>query len=166
MGNLINVLGKRFGRLIVIEKAETVKRRAYWKCRCDCGNELILPAGSLLYGVTHSCGCLRRDKATIRATKHGHYGEALYGVWNMMKQRCANPKNKDYEYYGARGINVCEEWFVYLNFREWALSTGYGNGLTIDRKNPDRGYSPDNCRWLTIQAQQKNRRPRSLYKKD
>lgn len=80
-----------------------------------------------------------------------------------MHQRCENPLNYDFQWYGARGIDVCEDWALknYPVFRDWAFQSGYAAGLTIDRIDPDKGYYPDNCRWVTTQAQQQNRRPKS-----
>lgn len=162
MGKLIDLTGQRFGRLIVVKQMPAVKRRAQWLCVCDCGAEKIVPAGHLMYGHTKSCGCLRKDQMRESAsTLDGHCGEKLHGVWNAMKQRCQNPRSRDYKFYGLRGIRVCDAWQNYLTFRTWALANGYAEGLTIDRIDPDGNYEADNCRWITIQEQQKNRRPRS-----
>lgn len=161
MGKLIDITGKRFGRLLVIERRPTINRKAYWSCKCDCGNTITVSASSLLCGKTRSCGCLRKEQMKLRATVHGFSGEPLYSVWNMMKQRCQNSNNKDYHFYGERGISVCDEWIRYPPFREWALKNGYLSGLTIDRIDSDGNYEASNCRWITIQEQQKNRRPRS-----
>lgn len=153
---------KRFGRLTAIGPSPTRKsNHEHWFFQCDCGNVADCDVYSVIKGRTKSCGCIRREVARQRATTiDGHYGEPLHGVWSAMRQRCSNPKNKDYKYYGARGISVCQEWQSgYLAFRSWALSNGYQTGLTIDRINTYGNYEPDNCRWITIQEQQKNRRP-------
>lgn len=81
----------------------------------------------------------------------------LYCVWVAMRQRCDNPNNRDYKYYGAKGVKVCEEWYDYLSFKDWATKSGYSDGLTIDRVNTYGDYSPDNCRWITIVEQQQNK---------
>lgn len=168
MGKLIDMTGQKFGRLLVLEQLPAVKRRAMWLCRCDCGKEVPVRAVSLRRGKTRSCGCLRRDEMRRKATTiDGKCGEKLHGVWNMMKQRCLNRNCKDFKYYGLRGIRVCDEWIKdYLTFRAWALSNGYEEGLTIDRIDPDGNYEPSNCRWITIQAQQKNRRPKAVSEED
>lgn len=88
----------------------------------------------------------------------GTHRTKLYSIWCGMRQRCGNPNNKDFQWYGAAGIMVCPEWSDFNVFRDWALRSGYAEGLTIDRKNGREGYSPTNCRWITIQAQQRNRR--------
>ena len=83
----------------------------------------------------------------------------LYRIWLNMKQRCNNPNNKDYIHYGSRGIKVCKEWEnSFVSFRDWALNNGYTEELTLDRKNNERGYSPDNCRWITVKEQNSNKR--------
>lgn len=163
MAKRIDLKGKVFGRLTVVEKAAPINRRSAWVCRCDCGATVIVKTEKLTSGHTRSCGCLRREAARIRvATIGGLYSEKLHGVWNTMKQRCSNLKARDFKYYGARGVCVCDEWQDYLSFRQWALANGYKEGLTIDRINTFGNYEPGNCRWITIQEQQKNRRPRRI----
>jgi hypothetical protein len=90
-------------------------------------------------------------------TWRGGPGSALYGVWKSIKQRCNNPKYKSFAYYGGRGIKVCEEWQDdYALFRNWAMANGYSRELEIDRKDNNKGYSPDNCRWVTRQQNMMN----------
>ena len=85
----------------------------------------------------------------------------LYGVWNSMKQRCSNPKTKQHNDYGGRGIKVCKEWVKsYITFRDWAVLNGYAKGLCIDRTDNDAGYNPGNCRWATYSVNLQNRRPK------
>lgn len=86
-----------------------------------------------------------------------HY--RLRSIWHNMRQRCGNPKDRGFKWYGARGIRVCAEWQNdFRAFEAWALSNGYQHGLTIDRRDNDLGYSPGNCRWSTIKEQERNRR--------
>lgn len=94
--------------------------------------------------------------------KHGKSGTPLYNVWKSMRQRCNNPKSSDYRWYGQLGINVCREWDDYQVFEKWALESGYQRGLTIDRKNENRNYCPDNCAWITIIEQQNHKRNRTI----
>ena len=86
----------------------------------------------------------------------------LYNKWHSMKNRCNNTKSKDYKNYGGRGIRVCEEWLNYSKFREWSLSEGYIEGLTIERINNDKDYEPNNCKWITMKEQQRNKRNNRL----
>lgn len=153
---LQELAGQRFGRLTVLKYIGGSR----WLCECDCGELTRVLTYSLNSGTTKSCGCLRREIAATKATKHGGAADPLYHVLNTMHQRCENPENCDFKWYGAKGVTVCEEWALtnYPAFKSWAMANGYKPGLTIDRKDPTGTYSPDNCRWITIQEQQKNRR--------
>lgn len=88
---------------------------------------------------------------------HGLSKTPLYSVWQTMKQRCTNPRCRGYRWYGAKGITLCEEWQRPEPFYEWAMNNGYEPGLTIDRINPSEGYSPSNCRWISMSDQQNNK---------
>lgn len=156
--NFIDLTGMKFGRLSVNNRLPNIKKRVIYSCSCECGRIISVQAASLRCGSTKSCGCLRQDYMRKKATKHGYYNESLRAVWSQMRQRCRNPRNHDFHYYGARGISICQEWDEYLPFREWAMKSGYQMGLTIDRINPDGNYCPENCRWISIQEQQRNRR--------
>lgn len=154
-----DLAGRRFGRLTVVEYAGS----SCFKCRCDCGKEVVISTDRLNSGRTKSCGCLRKEVAASKATKHGGCKEPLYAVLSAMHQRCENPNCYDYKFYGAKGVKVCVEWALtnYPVFRSWAKETGYRHGLTIDRINPEGDYRPENCRWLSIEDQQRNKRSRS-----
>ena len=106
-----------------------------------------------------ACAKVREEVKTIKfQKKHGMCGTRLYHIWTGLIGRCLNPNNKDFVYYGGRGITVCEDWKIPENFFEWAFSSGYSANLTLDRINCNKGYSPDNCRWITNSEQQRNRR--------
>ena len=99
---------------------------------------------------------MRDDKGRFIKT-HGGKGTRLYSVWCAMKERCNNHHNKRYSIYGARGIKVCDSWSnSFEEFKSWALKSGYKEGLTIDRKNFNGNYEPDNCRWVTTKEQNRN----------
>jgi len=174
MGKIIDLTGQRFGRLEVIERhpGGGHKQHVMWRCICDCGKQTTVNGYSLRSGATTSCGCYGREQASETNKKHGgSRRERLYRVWCSMRNRCENPYDKNYEYYGGRGIKVCAEWADYAAFREWALSNGYNpdaphGQCTLDRIDVNRGYCPDNCRWVDMKAQANNRRPRKTgYKR-
>ena len=150
--------GKRFGRLTVIRYDHSDSRHeSMWLCECDCGNKTVVTRDRLLRGITKSCGCYHRDRTIECNTTHGLRNTKLYAVWDSMIRRCENKNNQRYHCYGDRGISVCGEWHKFENFYNWAMSNGYENGLTLDRKNNDGNYCPENCRWIDNLTQQNNR---------
>lgn len=153
------MVGRRFGRLTV-EQLDTFRKktnRRYWLCRCDCGRVTSANTTDLKSGKCKSCGCLKAEWLKNHATLHGESRTKLYGVWNAMKARCYNPNAARYPRYGARGIEVCDEWrHDYYSFKDWAIANGYAEGLTIDRVDVNGNYCPDNCRWITSAEQMKN----------
>lgn len=147
--------GQRFGRLIVLQRDEKPRtsHSPYWVCLCDCGQEKVVSSTALKGGYTRSCGCLKRE---LLSNSRIH-DKQLYQVWQDMKQRCTNPRNKYYHRYGGRGIKVCPEWAEYDVFYAWAMSHGYAKGLQIDRIDNDGDYGPGNCRWATPKGNSNNR---------
>ena len=159
-----DITGQRFGRLTVLEFEYTLDSAARWLCECDCGALVLVRSNHLQRGRTRSCGCfqkecitgLGRDSATHHDCPRGKSRPPLYNSWANMIQRCTNPRNSSYKWYGARGISICDEWREYSKFREWALNSGWEPGLTIERIDLDKGYEPSNCKWITPQEQHLN----------
>ena len=160
-----SIVGLRFGRLVVQDSAgrDLRGKDRLYRCICDCGSTCIVRSSSLMRGDTTSCGCKAKEVAKQMRYKNGDSSpdspyRRLYGIWACMKERCRNRNYRDYYRYGGRGITVCDEWLDWENFRDWSLAHGYRNDLTIDRKNNDLGYCPDNCHWIPLWMQQSNTR--------
>ena len=149
-----DLTGMLFGRLTVIKKTKAVT----WLCECECGNLTEVSSANLRDGVTRSCGCLQREVARNLKRTHGMSGTRFYTEWVDMKNRCYNENNVGYHIYGGAGITVCDRWKnSFENFYE-DMHQGYRDDLTIDRIDPTKGYSKDNCRWATYAEQNRNKR--------
>lgn len=164
-----NLIGKRFNNWVVIGEAKKINGMTMWKCKCSCGVEKNVYQKHLKSGASKSCGCYKNkitsarmkiNNPTIR--KHNMYKSRLYGIWSSMKHRCNNINDINYKLYGGRGIKVCNEWKGFITFKDWALSNGYNDNLTLDRIDVNGDYEPNNCRWITIQEQQYNKRTNHL----
>lgn len=155
MSRLTNLVGKRFGKLVVTEELPprvrpNKRKRRYLKCACDCGGVKISSWDNLHSKAIACCGCT--------SSRHGGVGTKLYGVWHGMIQRCTDKNYQAYSNYGGRGITVCSEWTSFRSFRAWAIESGYVEGLSIERIDNDDGYHPQNCTWIQKTAQSRNRR--------
>lgn len=151
--------GTKFGRLVVMSKADSPDGKSvYWNCKCECGNTCILSGTSLRTGNTKSCGCVKKQWIGNESRTHGMSRTRLYKEWAAIKKRCSpNATEKDRAYYSDLGIGYCEEWEHFEPFKEWALSHGYSDELTIDRIDGSKGYSPENCRWVSTYDQNRNK---------
>lgn len=155
------LIGKHFNRLMVLGKDHKAKIIRL-VCMCRCLNIKSVAQNRLIRGEVKSCGCLQNEMRKTMNITHGltknRTRPDLYRTWSNIKTRCYNPNWDHYEYYGGRGIKVCDEWLDdYVAFQKWALDNGWSKGLQIDREDNDGDYSPDNCRWVTAKVNSSNR---------
>ena len=155
--NFIDLTGQKFNHLVVLGiSGRTQKGQIIWECKCDCGCITQSVGNNLKNGRKKSCGCMT-DRSFNK--KHGMTRTRIYSTWLSIKKRCYNPNNKDYYNYGGRGIEMCQEWkSSFVNFYDWAISNGYNDNLTIERKDNNKDYCPDNCKWIPMSEQSGNRR--------
>ena len=162
-----DLTGNKYGRLTVMSKGDDYvspagKGYTCWRCVCECGNIVNIRATQLKSGLTRSCGCFK-DEYLKNGGSHRIHGDSvkdseyhrLFGIYLSMRQRVYHPVyEKDKQIYG--NITICDEWMNedgYQNFKKWSLENGYEDGLSIDRIDGTKGYSPDNCRWTTAKVQ-------------
>jgi hypothetical protein len=149
-----NLTGKSFGRWTVLGRART-NRPIKWVCECTCGTIRTVVGNNLRRGMTLSCGCYHKEKASEAAFKHGKIDHPLYVVWSSMKERCYNPANKAWRWYGGKGIQVHQDWKD--NFQNFYndMAPTWKPGLWLDRVDSSKEYGPQNCRWVTPRDQWK-----------
>lgn len=160
--NIKNLVGQRFGKLVVLSLIPKTTRKTFWLCKCDCGNEVIIRSDCL--GITKSCGCLKKqqDIKNLGITyNHNLSHHKNFSTWVSMIQRTTNKNQVAYKDYGGRGIKVCDEWKDPKIFLEWADTT-YIDGYTIERNNVNGDYEPNNCTWIPLAKQACNTR-KSIY---
>ncbi len=169
---VIDIIGQRFGKLLVIDRSEdhiypNGRHDLQYKCKCDCGTEVVVLGIHLRSGHVKSCGCYRRETTAKNMATHKMTNTRIYAIWKNMKQRCSNPNRKDYSLYGGRGISVCKEWINNFNaFLSWSIDSGYDNTLSLDRIDVNGDYEPKNCRWVTQKKQCNNTRRNIIIEMD
>ncbi len=150
--NFKDLTGQKFGRLTVLQEGayKFVHRKIVWTCLCDCGEIKDIVGGSLIRGLSTSCGCKRREN-TSRVT-HGLSKANLpeYRIWKAMRTRCNNPNFWAYKYYGGRGIKICPRWDSFVNFYS-DMGSRTSPLHSIHRVDNDKGYCKSNCVWATMQ---------------
>ena len=178
MGKKLDLTNKRFGRLVAKTDVGKNKSGAYiWECKCECGNIVNIASADLVRGHSTSCGCVRIDSCLELSKKglninhsaktHGMSQTRIYRIWKDMLRRTNNPDRQNYSYYGGRGIGVCEEWKNSFElFYDWSVANGYSDSLEIDRKDNDKNYCPENCRWVekTVNANNRSTSRNITYK--
>lgn len=152
-----DITGQRFGRLTALAPTRSASGRFCWLWRCDCGKETVARSGPVRAGQMQSCGCFRIERVRAAITTHGASRTPEYDCWIAMFQRCYNPKNPMFKYYGGRGIEVCERWHKFENFLA-DMGRRPAGRYSIERIDNDGNYEPRNCKWIPQGEQAKNTR--------
>jgi hypothetical protein len=159
-GKPIDLTDQVFGRLTVksLSEEKTKDGRIQWYCLCECGNFRTVAAKRLRNGYTKSCGCLAKENSIAlgkACATHGMSKTPEYITWQHMKDRCLNPKHEAFSHYGGRGIKVCDRWLN--SFENFYEDMGpRPRGKTLDRKEFNGNYEPNNCRWASSKEQANN----------
>lgn len=165
----IDMAGKRFNKLLVLEEFGKRRKEILWDCLCDCGNHRQATGYDLSSGKTISCLKCSKERVSTSNITHNMTGTKIYHIYWDMRMRCYNDKVESYSYCGAKGTIVCDEWMGkngFVEFLIWSNDNGYVEGLSIDRIDNNKNYSPDNCRWTTMKIQQNNRKNNKIFSVD
>ena len=155
-----DIAGRKYNRLKILSLDRVEKSSRYWVCLCDCGNVKTIREDKIVSAATKSCGCLQKENRIKHGGQpRGTQPHPMYYRWKNMHRRYRDEKQKDFKNYGGRGISVCKEWENFTNFAKWGLENGFSPELQIDRIDNDKGYSPENCRFVTSLVNNNNRRP-------
>lgn len=155
---LIDLSGQKFGRWTVLSRDISVeKSHAFWICLCDCGSRKSVSGSCLRRGISKSCGCLRNEDFGKKSTTHGKSYSLEYKTWQSMIARCYYPSKESFKNYGAKGIKVCDEWKN--SFEQFYKDMGKRpfQSASLDRIDNSKGYSKENCRWASMQEQERNK---------
>lgn len=161
----IDMLGRQFGKWLVLEEAEKSKSGAcVYKCQCECGTTRNVLGGRLRSGGSRSCGCIKPEVSKLCNTTHGLYKHPLYTTWLNIRKRCYDEKIDCFKDYGGRGITLYDGWRDSPTpFIDWCMNNGWKKGLEVDRRNNDGNYVPGNIRFITHKQQQRNTRKNIFY---
>lgn len=155
MPPFINLTGQIYGRLTVLYRAANQGREVCWRCLCSCGKRVTVRRANLREGVSRSCGCLFHDVILFVNRRHGYAprtgASSTYTSWQAMYQRCSNPRNRMFRFYGARGVKVCKRWRRFENFL--ADMGEKPEGTSLSRFGDVGDYKPGNCAWHTWEEQ-------------
>ena len=150
----LSLIGKRFGRLKIVSRVKNNNSgRTMWMCICDCNKKIVVNGGNLMNGHTKSCGCIRKEQGIKTSTTHGFSWHPIYNIWAGIIQRCTNPNRKVFKRYSNLGVS--KKWMDFRNFFI-DMESKYKKGLCIDRINNNKGYSKNNCRWVSHKENSRN----------
>ena len=153
-----DITGLKCGSLTALSYAGSDGKKSLWNVSCECGRIVVLPASEMDKNKLRSCGCQRGRIISEQRTTHGMSYSRPFGIWKGMRDRCHRATDPAWANYGGRGIAVCEEWRHSFETFWRDMQDGYGEKLSIDRKDNDQGYSKENCRWVTAKEQGRNTR--------